>query len=438
MGDEKTRIVDVQNVKPYRSPRQRRQLLVAAVVVLIAAGLGTGAYFLLAPRAQTYTLRSWETATVKKGTLVESTQASGTVAVPVQMSLPSPEEGYAATLSVAEGDTVKKGQVLARIDVPTLRNSLQDLQSSLASARRTAERTAAQTAIDINRKVRDIAAAAADVEAAQAEVDRITKLVAVNAGRQSELDVAKRSLASLTAARTEKDLQLDEQKKLNALDEQSAQASIADLKVQIQRLEARIAATTITSPMSGVVTAVEAALAVPGSIITNGKSLFTVADPSSAIVGLEVLEQYSSLLTIGKKVRLTVGSSTMTGTITSIGKVAQQSSDGLGATVAVKVKPDTSSATLLEGNTAVGTIDLGATEGALLIPRGPYLTTGSERYLYRVEGSAARRVAVIFGATEGTTVQILSGVSEGDVIITSGYQNFIEYEQVSLAKGEGK
>jgi HlyD family secretion protein len=104
----------------------------------------------------------------------------------------------------------------------------------------------------------------------------------------------------------------------------------------------------------------------------------------------------------------------------------------------VKVKPEQDSATLLLGNTAVGTIDLGTTEDALQLPRGPYLTTGSERYLYKVEGATAQRVVVSFGSTEGSTMEVLSGVQAGDIVIISGYQNFIEYEQIALAKGEGK
>jgi HlyD family secretion protein len=438
MSSEGARIIDVQNVKPYKSPRQKKQVLIAVVVVVIAAGLGVGAWFLLSPHKQAYTLRAYDTATVTKAALVQSTQASGTVAIPVQMSLPSPEEGYAATLSVAEGDTVKKGQVLARLDVPTLQNDLQDLQSTLTEAKRTYDRTVASNRIDLDRKAREITSAASDIADQQAEVDRIGKLVAINDSRQSDLDTAKKNLASLTAARKEKELQLEEQKQLDAMDEAAAQAKIADLQVQVQRLKDRIAAMTIISPMAGEVLAANAALGVPGSLVTNGASLFTVADPASAIVELEVLEQYSTLLTVGKQVTLTIGSATLTGHITSIGKVATQSSDGLGATVEVKVKPDGSSTNLLEGNTAVGTIDLGTTQGALLLPRGPYLTTGSERYLYKVVGTTARRIAVTFGSTEGSNVQILSGVSEGDTIITSGYQNFIEYDQVILAKGDTK
>jgi HlyD family secretion protein len=438
MGDEKRRIVDVESVKPYKSPRQRRQVLVAVIVVVVAAGLGTGAYFLLAPRTKVYTLHDYETAKVEKAALVQTTQASGTVAIPVQMSLPSPEEGYAATLSVAEGDTVKKDQVLARIDVPTLQNDLQDLQSSLAQARRNYDRTVVANGIDIDRKTREIESAGVDIASAQADVDRLTKLVAINGARQSELDAAEKTLASLVASRKEKELQLAEQKRLNALDEQSAQANIEDLQVQVKRLQDRIAATTITSPMAGEVLAVASALSVPGSLITNGTSLFTVADPSSAIVDLEVLEQYSSLLSVGMPVSLTIGSASLAGRITSIGKVATQSSDGLGATVQVKVKPESKTTSLLEGNTAVGTLTLGTTDGALLIPRGPYLTTGSSRYLYKVEGNVAKRVPVTFGSTEGALVQILSGVKEGDTVITSGYQSFIEYDEVVLAKGASK
>jgi HlyD family secretion protein len=170
----------------------------------------------------------------------------------------------------------------------------------------------------------------------------------------------------------------------------------------------------------------------------SGKSLFTIADPTSAIVELEVLEQYSALLSVGQEVTLTVGSSAIKGSITSIGKVAQQSSDGLGATVSVKVKPQENTTTLLLGNTAVGEINLGTKQGALLLKRGPYLTTGSQKWLYVVKGNTAVRTAVTFGETQGNTVEILSGVSAGEEVITSGYQNFIEYERITLEKGDSK
>jgi HlyD family secretion protein len=114
--------------------------------------------------------------------------------------------------------------------------------------------------------------------------------------------------------------------------------------------------------------------------------------------------------------------------------VAQVSSDGLNATVLVAVVPE-AGASLLVGSTAAGVLQLGAKEDVLLLPRGPYLTTGGQRYLYVIEGDTARRVEVTFGDVEGQQVEILNGVAAGDEVIVSGYQNFAEYETVKLEKG---
>jgi HlyD family secretion protein len=437
MGEANRRIIDVDNVKPLRSTAQKRQIAIAAAAVVLVAGLGVGAYFLISPKPAGYTLRGYQSAKVELGTLVQSTQASGTVALPVQMSLPSPEEGYSAELRVAEGDKVVKGQVLARIDVPTLSESLEDLQASLQDAKRTYQKTVESDRVALERKQREIDSLRTDIADARAERDRVQKLVDIKASTQNDLDTAQKSVDKLVAGGKEKSLQLEEDRKLYAMDEQSSVAAIDDLTTKIKRLNERIRATTITSPMNGEVLAILDALAVPGSLITANQTLFTIADPSSAIVELEVSEQYSGLLSEKQEVELTVGSTTLTGKITGIGKVAEQSSDGLGATVAVKVKPVGDASSLILGNTAVGVIDLGAKTNALLLARGPYLTTGSQRYLYKVQGTTAERIAVTFGSTDGSTVEILTGVQAGDEIVTSGYQNFVEFEKINLVTVKG-
>ena len=434
MGDTERRIVDAGSARPYRSPKQRRQILIAAMVTVLVAGIGVGAYYLITPHAKTYVLTGYETAVVKSGDLAQTASASGTVSIPVQISLPSPEEGYTAGLYVAEGDTVKVGQVLAKISVPTLTENLADQQSALEEAQASYEKAVAQDKVDVDRKVREIAALDTDIATQTKERDRLAKLVAINATHQSELDAAQQTLDKTVASQKEKQMQLLEDQGLYALDEKTRLSSIEDLKTKVSRLEDRITAATLTSPMVGEVQSVSSALGVPGTLISAGASLVTVADPSSAIVELEVLEQYAGYLSAGQSVKLTVGSKSLTGKITSIGRVATQSSDGLGATVVVKVKPDAGAATLLAGNTAEGELDLGTKKDVLQIPRGPYLTTGSQRYLYKVQGNTARRLSVTFGSTEGNTVEVLSGVTAGDTVITSGYQNFIDYEQITLKK----
>lgn len=82
----------------------------------------------------------------------------------------------------------------------------------------------------------------------------------------------------------------------------------------------------------------------------------------------------------------------------------------------------------------VGELEVGEQQDVLYLPRGPYLTTGSQKYLYVVEGDTAVKREVSFGTVQGSGIVILRGVEEGQEVIVSGYQNYIEYKSVKLEK----
>ena len=172
--------------------------------------------------------------------------------------------------------------------------------------------------------------------------------------------------------------------------------------------------------------------------IPTGGARITIADRGSALVELDVSENYTGMLEVGDRVDLTVGSTRLQGTIQSIGRLEEASSDGLGATITVRVIPDPTDSLLLPGSSVVGELRIGVQEDVLYLARGPYLTTGSQKYLYRVEenDATARRIDVSFGSIQGNNVIILDGIKEGDPVIISGYQNFIEYEIVKLEEAQ--
>lgn len=426
------RIVDTDKVKAYRPPGQRRQWRLVLLVGVLVVGLAAAAYLLLGPRREIYTLRSYDAAQVTRGRLVQTTQASGSVVFPVRMTVVSPEAGSAMTVHVQEGDRVNAGQPLAELAAADLVETLDDLRADLADAERSLARQRLLSRVDLERKQRQIDDLARDIEEAAAERDEAQSLVASGVSARSDLEAAERTLQGLIDDRRERSLQLAEDREVAALDDQVALAAIAAQQVDIRRQQDRIAAMVITAPIDGEVLSMEAALGVPGSVIDDNQALFTIADPGSAVIELEVLEQYAGALSIDQPVELSIGSAGVTGTVAAVGRVAQQSPDGLGATVLVRVQPAPGSGPLLSGATAVGVMEVGVTEGALLLPRGPYLTTGSQRYLYRIDGDRAAKIAVTFGQVEGNVVEVLTGVEAGDRIIVSGYQNFIEHDIVVI------
>ncbi|MAG13801.1 MAG: hypothetical protein CMN78_04315 [Spirochaetales bacterium] len=428
----RTMIVNEGNVKPFKTPQQKRQRWIAIVVVLAILGVTAIAYFLLIPQEDVFELNNYQSAIVKLGNLTQTTQASGAVVLPVQLLMSSPEAGYAAGIFAAEGDTVVNGQILARIDVPDLQDELVDLEKELESARRAYGKLIQQNLVINKRKERDILGMKKDVAEAEEERDRLRELVKINATRRSDLDQAEKALEAARDGKTEQELQLQEDTDLQALDVEIQRAAITRTETQVQRINERIDAATIRSTMDGEILTIDETLAVAGSTINKNQQIITIVDPSSAIVELDVAEQYAATLAPGQPVELTVNNIKSIGTVTNVGKVAQISSDGLGATITVKAKPGPDSGRLLQGSTAVGVFELGIKEGTLLLPRGPYLTTGSQRYLYVVDGNTARRADVTFGEVKGSNIEILKGVSAGDEVVTSGYQNFIQYNSVRL------
>jgi HlyD family secretion protein len=431
------RIVDTGKVKAYRPPGQRRQWRLVLLVGALVVGLAVAAYLVLGPRQELYSLRSYNSQEVTRGRLVQTTQASGAVVFPVQMTLVSPEAGSAATLYVQEGDSVQEGQLLAELAATDLEDTLEDLRGDLADAQRSLAKQRLQSRINLERKQRQIDDLAQDITDATAERDEVKSMVAAEVSPPSDLQAAERTLQGLIGDREEQILQLAEDREIAALEDQVSLASIAALQVEIGRQQDKIAAMSVTAPIDGEVLEIASELGIPGSRITANQTLFTVADPGSAVIDLEVLEQYAGALQLGQPVELGIGTLGLTGTVAAVGRVAQQSPDGLGATVLVRVQPDPDAGPLLSGATAVGVMEVGVTEDALLLPRGAYLTTGSQRYLYRIEGDRAVKIAVTFGQVEGNVVEVLTGVEAGDPIIVSGYQNFIEHDTLVLEGSDG-
>ena len=432
MANLQESIVREDKIKTFRSPSQKRQRRIAIIVVAVVLVLAAAGYFLLVPREEIYRLSDYDTAVVQSGDLAQITQASGTVTIPVTLSVLSPETGYAAVVMVEEGEVVAQGQNLARLDVPDLEEELDDLEADLQVKEQNLATSIQEDRFALQKFQQSLKYTEEDILEAQEEVARMEQLVTINASRQSELDTAEDQLQALLREQEQLALDIEEKQVLSVLSQESQRADIALDRTAIQRLEQRIAEASIGAPMDGEVLEIADELAVPGSLIIENEALFSIADRSSAMVELEVSETYSGMLGPGQTVLLTVGSQQLGGTITAVGKVAVASSDGIGSTVTVKVQPEGSPESLVPGATVVGELQVGEQENVLFLPRGPYLTTGSQKYLYVVEGDSAIKREVSFGTIQGNDIVILRGVEAGEKVIVSGYQNYIEYNEIKL------
>jgi HlyD family secretion protein len=191
---------DVRDTPPPAAPRSRRWIVAGAVAVVLAVAAAIGVRAARKPEEPKY-----ETAAVDRGRIVAQVTATGTLSALVTVQVGSQVSGRIASLHADFNSTVKKGQLIAKIDPQLFQAALDQARANLlvakgdlasakvkaADAARQADRT---RALADRRLVaqQDLDTAVATADAARASVD-------ASSGRveqaQAALDSARVNLA---------------------------------------------------------------------------------------------------------------------------------------------------------------------------------------------------------------------------------------------------
>jgi HlyD family secretion protein len=203
-------------------------------------------------------------------TIIESVNASGKVYPEVEVKISPDISGEITELSVQEGDSVTKGQVLARIYA-----DIYALQRDEASSR------VQQTSASVRNTQEGLEGLRATVEQAQLNYDRNKKLYEDKVISKAELEQFETSLRSSRA-----NLRAAEQTL------QSLQATVQGSQVGLSRANKDLGRTTLTAPMSGVISSlkVKKGERVAGNSFNIGTEMMTVADMSVIEVRVDVGE----------------------------------------------------------------------------------------------------------------------------------------------------
>ena len=164
-------------VVPQRRNNIKRLLLIT--LVLVAVALSAHAILNTESAAKSVDRASVQIATVERGDLVRDIAATGRIVAANAPQVYSPEEGL-VTLLVRAGDTVSKGQQIARVDSPQLQNQLQQERSELARL----EGELARKSLDARRQTlqlnKQLDLAKVELKAAERESRRANKSIKTN------------------------------------------------------------------------------------------------------------------------------------------------------------------------------------------------------------------------------------------------------------------
>jgi len=425
-------IIHAEKTVPVEQKGKKRKRMIALISVLLLAA-GIGIWFRSIGMEKPVSISEYTTAAVTKQNMLTTVEASGTVVYPIQVTIVSPQEGYVDELYVSEGTEISPADVLCVIDIPDLDDEIDDLNISLTKERLALEELELSYSYSILELERSIERLTEDVAEAEEETETLKSLARLKSSRESDYEDALDSLELLQEELEDTASALEKERQAKDLAVRKQEAVITQLEINLAQAEEDLEDSRVRSPIAGHVMSINESLSVPGSELSESEELFIVADMEEVYLDLDVYEQYVSQLEVGSLMLVTVGTTSFEAEITHIGKIATMDSDGLSAMITVRAVP-VEDISLTMGASAVATITLGIKEDALILPRASYLTTGSQKYVYRIDGSEAYKTTVSFGEIQGSQVEILKGLNAGDTIITSGYQNFIDQDVITISQ----
>ena len=312
---------------------------------------------------------------------------SGTVEPLEQVRLSTRLSGWVEAIFAEAGQPVQKGDVLVKL-------RSKDVQAKLAQAEA------------------GIAAADAQYENAQRNLARIESLFKNKAATQKELDDMRTAFATAEAQRT----------------------SAYKMKEEVQEM---LRYTRLQTPFSGVVTR---KLIDVGDLVNPGQLVMEVENVDKVKITANVPETAVDALKKGMSVNISIGASqsrtdgkTLVGTIDQIVSAA----DPMSRQFVVKVLVDNPEHAIKSGMFA--RISIADSENtALLVPEKAVFKRGQLEGIFIVDAQNKARLRWIrSGRKYNGSVEVLSGLNPGDVVIINRPVKLLDGQPVSVSFSSG-
>jgi HlyD family secretion protein len=375
----------------------------------------------------------------RQNRFVSTVTASGEIVDTRYADIGSSVMGKIVSLPVAEGERVRAGQVLARIDAVQADSEVSSAQAQVLAL----EADRGGTREQVRAAAADVAAAEARAGDANQQLVRKKELFESGLLSAIEFDTARAAAenarAQLAAARA-------------AAERVQYQVAAADRRVAQARAQQRragdiLSKTSIESPIDGVVTRLrvrEGEMVVVGIQNQPGTTLMTISDLGAIDAELKVAEADVLRIALGQVATVTLESMPgrgFAGKVVEIGASALPLS-GPGAAARefkVVVRLEQPDPRLRPGLTCDAEIVTAERTGVITVPlQSVVLRPGAngapeQSGVFVVADGRARFVPVLTGVIGGLDIEV-SGVAEGSAIISGPYQTLRELQDGVLVR----
>ena len=361
-----------------------------------------------------------QTEKAEKRDITQKVSTTGKIEPEFKVVITPEVTGEIVALPVKEGDKVKKGDLLIKINAKQYLADRESAEATLLSSKSA------------------LAMRKAELDRITLDYERVKGLHNKGLASDSEIETAKSNFESIKASYD------------------GAKANVLSTEASLKRVVEQLYKTSIYSPMEGIVTALNVELGerVLGSGFSQGTNIMTVADLNNMESSVEVDENDVVLISIGDTARIKVdafGDKIFKGLVSEIGNSAISSGFGTQDQVVnfnVKLKLIDLDKGLRPGMSCNADIETETIKDVVSVPIQSVTARGNEmvkkeesdeennpappkkengnnkpkEIVFLVKEGKAKSVEVETGISDDNYIYIKSGLSGGEQVVTGSYK----------------
>lgn len=356
------------------------------------------------------------------GDIENSVVINGRVAASQEVSVMPKAMGTVASLNVELGDQVQEGDTLFVIEQTDMNLSVSQAANGVDIARK----SVAQAENGLNTARINYELNKDKIENAQLNLERARQLYEEGAVSKSQLEQAELSASQLNLDA------LQAQVNQAQISYQQAQDQLQQAQISYQQAQSGLSNTVVLSPMTGLVSALNVK---EGQIAASGQPAVTIVNMDTVYIRINVVENVVNSLQEGQEVQLSVPAA-YEGYVDSVIDYVSPSADPMSRLYEVRVYVDNDQYGIRSGMTGSVKLNLEKEEGVVIVPSDAVIDKEGSQVVFVVQEDKAIEKVVETGLDTGELVQIVSGLSEGEMVIIEGQQYVSDGVTVKVVRGE--
>ena len=318
---------------------------------------------------------------------------------------------------VNRGDHVRSGQVIAELESSDLAAAVEEAKHAYEQSQAAYQALTGATVQD------DLTKAQADVQSTQQTFDAAKKLYDSRVALQREGALAQKLVDDAKVAMAQAQSQLEtSQRHLQTLTQvgqretvRGAEAQLNAAKAHVDSAVVQLSYATVRSPISGVIADRSV---YPGEMAAPGSPLVSIVDISRLIARANVPVKEASAIKVGRPARIAGPDGDLAGSVTVVSPAVDPNT----TTVEVWVQVANPGEKLKPGGTVRVSIIAETIQDTIVVNSAALLNSdeGGPKVMVVDKDNVAHERKINLGVRQGARVQIVSGVQEGEQVVTSG------------------